>query len=462
MELLHQPEDIIAERYRIIDILGQGGMGTTYEAEDLQTRKRVAIKGLSLRRMADWKILELFEREARILSHLNHPGIPRYLDYFQVETPHNQCFYLVQELAQGRSLFSLVQSGWHATEKEIRQIASQLLDILGYLHAFTPPVIHRDIKPQNIIRRDDGRIFLVDFGSVKASYQNTMLAGSTVVGTYGFMAPEQFRGHAFPATDLYGVGPTLLFLLTHRSPLEFLHNQLKIDLTTHLQVSDEFAQWLEKLLEPAVEDRFLSAKQALCILKGEGVLVPKRRRPAGSRINFVKTSKRLVAEIPPKGWEYWDVAEFVFALIWFVVPFFLLSLFDPTFTHSISLFFTLYAILTWMIGMVKLKDALFKLAGRTRLEISRHHFWLRWSLLGVFYQVQGKTKDIDRVEINSYMRRQDEWLAILRNEIPQPVTVCSLVEGIRTHNLIFSLTKQEKEWLAEELATFLRKPLSSE
>ena len=461
MELLHQPEDIIAKRYRIIDILGQGGMGTTYEAEDLETHKKVAIKGLSLRRMAEWKILELFEREARTLSHLNHPGIPRYLDYFQVETGNNQSFYLVQELAEGRSLFSLIQSGWHATEKEVRQLASQILDILSYLHAFTPAVIHRDIKPQNIIRRDDGQIFLVDFGSVKATYQNTMMGGNTVVGTYGYMAPEQFRGIAFPATDLYGLGSTLLFVITHRSPLEFLHNQLKIDLTSHLQISDEFAQWLEKLLEPAIEDRFLSAKQAFSVLKGEGVLVPKRRRPAGSRILFQKTTKRFVAEIPPKGWEYWDVAEFVFALIWFVVPFFLLSLLDPAFTRSISLFFTLYAILTWMIGMVKLKDALFKLAGRTRLDISRQKFSLRWSLLGVFYQVQGRTKDIDRIELYTYSRQQDEWLASLKNEIPQPVTVCSLVEGIRAHNLIFSLTKQEKEWLAEELAIFLKKPLSN-
>ncbi len=470
MELLHQPEDIVAvqrgtaqeRRYRIIDILGQGGIGTTYEAEDLQTQQRVAIKVLSLRRMADWKVLELFEREARILSHLNHPGIPRYIDYFQIETPKNQSFYLVQELAEGRSLFSLVESGWHTTESEVKDIASQILSILTYLHRFTPPVIHRDIKPQNIIRRDDGHIFLVDFGSVKASYQSTMVAGNTVVGTYGYMAPEQFRGQAFPATDLYNLGATLVFLLTHRSPIEFHHTQLKTDLATHLQISPDFTDWLEKVLQPTVEDRFLSAKQALSVLKGEGVLVPKHRRPAGSRINLTKTAKHFVAEIPPKGWEYWDVAEFLFALIWFVAPFFVLSLIGAEFTRSISLFFALYSMLVWMIGAIKLKDALFKLWGRSRLEISRKHFWLRWSLLGVFYQVQGRTKDIDRLELISYMRKMDEFLAGLRNQIPQPVTVFSLVEGIRTHSLIFSLTTQEKEWLAQELADFLKKPLSTE
>ncbi|MFB2982892.1 serine/threonine protein kinase, partial [Microseira sp. BLCC-F43] len=153
MELLHQPGDIIAERYQIIDTLGQGGIGITYEAQDLHNSQLVAIKALSLRRMTDWKVLELFEREAKVLSQLNHPGIPRYLDYFQVDAPFDRQFYLVQELASGRSLSSLVENNWRPDELEVRRLAAQLLEILIYLHQLTPPVIHRDIQPRNLIIR---------------------------------------------------------------------------------------------------------------------------------------------------------------------------------------------------------------------------------------------------------------------------------------------------------------------
>jgi serine/threonine protein kinase len=272
MEQLHQTQDIIAQRYRIVDTLGQGGSGTTYKAEDLQTSQPVALKALSLHRMNDWKMVELFEREAKVLAQLNHPAIPRYLEYFHVDTPSDRCFYIAQQLAEGKPLAALVQAGWHATEAEVRRIAEQILEILVYLHQQTPPVIHRDIKPQNIIRREDGQVFLVDFGAVQDTYYNTLMRGSTVVGTFGYMAPEQFRGQAVPATDLYGLGATLLFLLTRRSPAELPTNGLKLNFRSHVQISKQFAKWLEKILEPDVKHRFPSAKQALALLQGKGMI----------------------------------------------------------------------------------------------------------------------------------------------------------------------------------------------
>jgi len=120
MTLLHQSGDIIAQRYRIGNTLGQGGIGTTYEALDLQTSQLVALKVLSLRRMRDWKALELFEREARILSELNHPAIPRYLDYFQRDFNHDRCFYIAQQLATGSSLAELVENGFQPDLAEVR------------------------------------------------------------------------------------------------------------------------------------------------------------------------------------------------------------------------------------------------------------------------------------------------------------------------------------------------------
>ena len=125
MNLLHQSGEIIAQTYRIIRILGQGGIGITYEAQTIKTHQQVALKALSLRRMADWKVLELFEREAHILAHLNHPAIPRYLDYFQVETSQDCYFYIVQQLAPGNSLATLVENGWKPNEREVRHLAAQ-------------------------------------------------------------------------------------------------------------------------------------------------------------------------------------------------------------------------------------------------------------------------------------------------------------------------------------------------
>lgn len=263
----HQSGEVIANRYRIIDILGEGNSGITYGVEDLQTKQKIALKAFSFQKMTDWKMMELFEREAKILQQLNHPAIPSYLDYFQVDTEDERAFYIAQQLAEGQSLATLVDGGWHRTETEVKEIAVELLKILVYLHLQKPPIIHRDIKPHNIIRRDDGKIFLVDFGAVKHTYHSTLMRGSTVVGTFGYMAPEQFRGQAFPATDLYSLGATILFLLTHRSPAELPVERLKLDFRDRIQVSEEFADWLEKILEPDVEDRFTSASEALAILQ---------------------------------------------------------------------------------------------------------------------------------------------------------------------------------------------------
>lgn len=304
MELLHQSGEIIASRYRILNTIGSGGTGTTYLAIDLQNDQQVALKALSLHMLTDWKKIELFEREARTLAQLNHAGIPRYLDYFQVDTPEDRSFYIAQQLAEGKSLAALAESGWRTDENEVRDIASQILEILAYLHSLKPPVTHRDIKPQNIIRREDGQVFLVDFGAVQNTYYNTFMRGSTVVGTYGYMAPEQFRGQAVPATDLYGLGATVLFLLTHRSPADLPLDGLQIDFRSHVGISEEFAGWLEKMLEPDVGDRFSSAKEALAVWRGERVMATQSQNPFPwkSLAVMVVAAGAAFTALPPLQW----------------------------------------------------------------------------------------------------------------------------------------------------------------
>jgi len=279
MEPLHQPNNIIAKKYRIISILGEGGSGITYLAEDLQNNKNVAFKALSLHRITDWKAMELFEREAKILAQLNHPAIPQYLEYFDADTDEGKHFYIAQQLAPGDSLAKLVEENWRTNEQQVKDIAEQILEILIYLHSLETPVTHRDIKPQNIIRDENGKVFLVDFGAVQDTYYSTFMRGSTVVGTYGYMAPEQFRGKCVPATDLYGLGATLLFLLTHRSPADFPTDGLKIDFRSRVQVSDDFADWLDKMLEPDLEERFSSAKEALEVLRGKRKIIAAAKKP---------------------------------------------------------------------------------------------------------------------------------------------------------------------------------------
>ena len=159
---------IINDRYSILNKLEQGGSSITYAAIDNKTNQLVAIKALSLTGLEDWKKIELFEREAKILQQLNHPAIPKYIDYFKIETEDNIYFYIVQQLAPGQSLAQLISHGWIPEENTVKDIAEKILEILVYLQQLTPSVIHRDIKPQNIIYQPDtGKLFLVDLVQYK-------------------------------------------------------------------------------------------------------------------------------------------------------------------------------------------------------------------------------------------------------------------------------------------------------
>ncbi|MEL6180016.1 MAG: serine/threonine-protein kinase, partial [Myxococcota bacterium] len=211
-----EPGHVIGARYRVLEPLGKGGMGTTYAAEDIKTGQQVALKALSLESLSDWKALELFEREARVLKSIDHPGVPAYID--DVSGGEDDAFYLVQERVNGASLAQKMEAGWRPDESEVQRIARGVLDILCYLHGRYPLIIHRDITPSNVLLREDGRVALVDFGAVKDRPQTEDAFASTVVGTYGYMAPEQLQSNAVPASDLYGLGTTLAFVLTGHPP----------------------------------------------------------------------------------------------------------------------------------------------------------------------------------------------------------------------------------------------------
>lgn len=283
--LANLPTEILNQRYQIIDLLGEGGNGKTYRAIDQQAKREVAIKVLHTYGMPDWKTLELFEREVKILAQLDHLAIPRYLDFFRATVTNNEVLCLVQAIAPGRPLSSWIAAGHTFDDIELQKIAIQVLEILKYLQNFTPPIIHRDIKPQNILLTDAGRVSLVDFGAVRDTYNLTITGGSTIVGTYGYMAPEQTRGQAVLATDLYGLGATLLYLKSGKDPASLPVKQMKINFRDSLKFSPRFATWLDGLLEPFPEDRYINASTAIDCLYGNNKVADSRPRNALAQIS---------------------------------------------------------------------------------------------------------------------------------------------------------------------------------
>lgn len=437
MNALHQPHDLVANRYRIVAPLGSGTMGTTYEAEDLTDCQRVALKVVSFRETTDWKILELFDREAKVLRNLECPGIPKYLDSFQEDTADDRRFYLAQELASGQSLAELVEKGWHPKEEHVKSIARQLLNILDYLHSFTPPVIHRDLKPENIIRRPDGRVYLVDFGAVQDIYRNTLTRGGTFVGTLGYMPHEQFRGQVVPASDLYALGATLLFLLAGKSPAEFPQKRLKIDFQNRISVSPKFANWLKKMLEPSVEDRFQSAREAAAAL----AISPSEQRETltypqsqFSRAIVSRNDRNFICKIPPN-WGCFGclLSIFVATFLWF----FIVSGLNLLQLLPIgSMFFIIFS------------PAIVTLGSWERIDINREVFAITSSFLGITYRyLQGKTSDIELVDVEVSIHRQ-------KGKTHRSVKLV-LWEGIQKHNFGGLLSEFEKQWLADEISDFL-------
>ena len=446
---MHQPGEVIKERYRILNTLGQGGIATTYAAEDLNIGQQVAIKILSLRELKDWKALELFEREGKVLSQLDHPAIPNYLDYFQLDTEGDRRFYIVQEIAPGQSLLDWVARGWRPTELEVRGIAKQLLEILVYLHQLTPPVVHRDIKPQNIIRQSDGQVFLVDFGAVQDTYRHTITHGSTIVGTYGYMAPEQFRGQAKPPTDLYGLGATVLFLLTHKDPADFPEKRMKIDFHPYVKLTPEFADWLETMLEPVIEDRFKSAAAALAVLEVKRErIVPRSayplQKPVGSRVVLEKTSSKLHITIPPSKLSFYHVFGLIFSIFWFLVIGFI-TLVCLVGGVWIGL---LFLVPFWVAGIGLFGSIVWDTLVSTNLIFGKNEFKVSWHFLDMKKTFFWKNNDIDSVEVR-FLHPTDK---------KSKTITCVLKGGVKSYYFGSDLTFIEQEWLITEIADFMGKP----
>ncbi|NES24463.1 MAG: protein kinase, partial [Symploca sp. SIO3E6] len=164
-----QPQQILQDRYQLQQQLGQIVAGRqTWLANDLavQPAEPVVLKLLICGESMQWHDLKLFEREAQVLQQLDHPQIPQYRDSFSIDD-RLLWFALVQEYIPGFSLKQRLAQGKHFSQKQVRQLATNVLHLLIYLHELSPPVLHRDIKPSNLIWGEDNYIYLVDFGAVQ-------------------------------------------------------------------------------------------------------------------------------------------------------------------------------------------------------------------------------------------------------------------------------------------------------
>lgn len=255
------PEEVGQGRYVLTGSLGAGSQGETLEAVDKRQGRPVAIKRFTLRGAKSWKDVELAEREATVLAALNHPSLPRYVEHFE----ENGALYLVMEKVEGESLAARRRRKAPLDYEQVLRFLREAAMSLAYLHGQTPPIVHRDIKPGNVILRPDGSYCLVDFGSVRDRLKPE--GGSTVVGTFGFMAPEQFQGRAAPVSDVYAVGATALSLVTGREPEDLPHKGLGIDVESALrgQVDKRLIQALRSMLEPDPDKRAPSVESALLV-----------------------------------------------------------------------------------------------------------------------------------------------------------------------------------------------------
>jgi eukaryotic-like serine/threonine-protein kinase len=257
---------ILVKRYKIIDVIGVGGMGSVYRARDLHfpnVMKIVAVKEMinsAPDPLVRRTIVQNFEREANILVTLSHPSIPKIYDYFTF----NERSYLVLEYIQGKDMESILETTTDFfPEAQAVAWSIELCDVLHYLHTLKPePIIFRDIKPSNIMINKKGHVVLIDFGIAKIF---TVGQKGTMIGTEGYAPPEQYRGEADQRSDIYALGATMHHLLTRRDPrldppFSFPDHPIR---KINSAVSKELEMAVNKALQYDQVDRYASTNEMI-------------------------------------------------------------------------------------------------------------------------------------------------------------------------------------------------------
>ncbi|MEA5478098.1 SUMF1/EgtB/PvdO family nonheme iron enzyme [Pseudanabaena galeata UHCC 0370] len=256
----------IQERYRALKVIGQGGFGKTFLAQDegKPSQPLCVIKQFIYDDPATLREAQrLFEQEAVRLDDLGrHPQIPELLAHCEQEGRQ----YLVQEFIDGENLLQELKRSGRFSEAKIKDLLLDLLPVLQFIHAGN--VIHRDIKPENIIRRrSDGKLVLVDFGAAKMASKTALAKTGTTIGSPEYTAPEQARGKAVFASDIYGLGVTCIYLLTQVSPFDLFSDSefqwVWRRFLNGITVNDKLGRVLDKMLEQALVRRYQTIEDVL-------------------------------------------------------------------------------------------------------------------------------------------------------------------------------------------------------
>lgn len=450
-------KEILAERYEVQQQLGKKAGRRTLLTRDLQTQELVVVKLLSFGDEFEWQDLKLFDREAETLKALSHPAIPRYLDSFELNSPDYKGFALVQSYIPAESLETQLEAGRNFSEEEVKELAKAMLEILKYLHGRQPPVIHRDIKPSNILLTNRsgnsvGEVYLVDFGSVQTITRTN--STMTVVGSYGYMPPEQFNGRATPASDLYGLGATLIYLVTGQHPADLPQQDLVIKFEEAANISPGFSRWLRKMTQPIASRRLVSAEKALQVFE-QALNQTKtpinssnssiQRKPLGRKITLNKNSLFLEIIIVPVGLSLPTTMSYFSTWLVFLLAF--IFLIDK---GNIITFFGLLAIL--IVLSFRILTYFF---GKKRLYINQQHISLSYNLLG-----------IESHDPLPSSKKNIIYLQKTKDEKNKPyLIIWSRMQRYEIHtgeDDIFAVNTLELDWLAEEISDWLGLPISKE
>ncbi len=294
---------LLGGRYQVAEVLAKGGFGQTYMAKDIHRPgnppcvvKHLQPASINSRFLQNAR--RLFQTEAEILEKLgHHDQIPRLLAYFE----ENQEFYLVQEFIQGHTLTAELQPGKRWSENEVYQLLQEVLGILVFVHSWG--AIHRDIKPDNIIRRvGDGKLVLVDFGSVKQAWTQVItaneqtnsifanhLSATIAIGTPGYMPTEQGRGKPQPNSDIYALGMIAIQALTGINPTQLLEESETGEIVWqhHASAGCAIASIITKMVRYNFRNRYQTATEALAAVNLEGA---KEISPEGQPSKATTTS----------------------------------------------------------------------------------------------------------------------------------------------------------------------------
>lgn len=289
------PGQLIASRFVIGRLLGTGGMGEVYEAEDLQSRERVALKFIRLNALPVQEALSRFRREIHIARKVTHQNVCRLHEIFSYTDAGSELLLISMEMIEGETVADRLTRAGPFSETQATHLVKQLL--IGLQAAHAAGVVHRDLKPSNLMipKRNPDRIIITDFGLARTQFEDSVSVDNRIAGTLAYMAPEQIHGEFSAQSDLYAVGVIFCEMLSGHRPFQALSEipimadgrqpppQLK---GLGIKVSRRLECLIAACLEPAPSRRIRSATQLLQALEGDGPLLGLRikqtvRRPAG-------------------------------------------------------------------------------------------------------------------------------------------------------------------------------------